>query len=173
MALATDLKAHRGKPLSSLSVGIPKESWKGERRVAATPETVASLLKAGYKGVLVESDAGAASSMPDELYKAAGATIVGKAEAFASDIVLKVRSPSIETEVSLLQDHGTLISFVQPATNPKLLDALAKKKSNVLGMVSLQVNQAAPLPPLPTLQPCYVDPMILSDLSSAGLHPSY
>lgn len=78
-----------GVPVSTLTVGIPKEIKKGERRVAASPETIALLKKEGYS-VVVESGAGAEASFPDDAYVAAGATIVDTKTCFGSDIVLKV-----------------------------------------------------------------------------------
>ena len=59
-------------------IGIPRESLPGETRVAATPQTIAQLIKLGYE-VVVESGAGAASSFSDEAFTEAGGT-VGSAE---------------------------------------------------------------------------------------------
>ena len=72
-------------------IGIPRESLAGETRVAATPQTVAQLIKLGYD-VVVESGAGAASSFSDEAYDEAGAD-VGRQHAWDADIVLKVNAP--------------------------------------------------------------------------------
>ncbi|MBM3346793.1 MAG: NAD(P)(+) transhydrogenase (Re/Si-specific) subunit alpha, partial [Betaproteobacteria bacterium] len=76
-----------------MQIGVPAETRPGEARVAATPETIKKLIAAGHK-VLVQSGAGLAASMPDGEYATVGATIVGTAaEAFAAELVLKVRSP--------------------------------------------------------------------------------
>ena len=56
-------------------IGIPKEGAKGERRVAATPQSTKRLIKLGYD-VLIESGAGEQANFPDDLYAAAGAKIV-------------------------------------------------------------------------------------------------
>lgn len=60
------------EPYSVLSVGVPKETFAGEKRVALTPQGVATLLKEGFKQVLVESGAGAAAEFTDDAYRAAG-----------------------------------------------------------------------------------------------------
>jgi Alanine dehydrogenase/PNT, N-terminal domain len=58
----------KGIPYSNLTVGIPKETFPLERRVAASPDTVAQLLKAGFKAVNIESGAGVASYFSNESY---------------------------------------------------------------------------------------------------------
>jgi NAD(P) transhydrogenase len=76
------------------------------------------------------------------MYKAAGATIVPKAEDVwgGSDILLKVRPPTIDSTTTFpdnlqsLKDHSTLISFIYASRNPDLLTHLASKKSTVLAM---------------------------------------
>lgn len=65
-----------GRPYKDLAVGVPKEVFPGEKRVAMTPANVARLLKAGFKKVNVEKGAGAASEFSDADYAGAGATIV-------------------------------------------------------------------------------------------------
>jgi NAD/NADP transhydrogenase alpha subunit len=94
---------------------------------------VASLLKAGFKTVVVESGAGAAASFSDADYVAAGATIGSTAEAFKQDVVLKVRPPDEKNEAGLFKESSRLISFLYPAQNKQIVDALQKKKLTVLG----------------------------------------
>lgn len=113
---------------------MPKESFENERRVALTPAGVAALRKAGFKEVIVESGAGALATFSDEDYVAAGATIGSTSDAFAQDIVLKIRPPSVGNEVDLLKDGSRLISFIQPAQNAELVARLQAKKLTVLGM---------------------------------------
>jgi NAD(P) transhydrogenase subunit alpha len=115
-----------------MKLGIVKETWPGERRVAASPQVVAKWVKAGW-GVQVERGAGELASYPDTQYETAGATIVDRAGAWTSDIVLKLRPPAI-AEVEQLRDGATLISYLQPAQNGDLVDALAKKQVNALAM---------------------------------------
>jgi NAD(P) transhydrogenase subunit alpha len=75
-----------------MKIGVPAATRPGERRVAATPETVKKLVAAKHE-VVVESHAGVASSVTNEMYQQAGATIGGKEDAYAADIVLSVVSP--------------------------------------------------------------------------------
>ena len=102
----------------SQTVGVPRERFPDERRVAVSPEGVEKLRKMGYS-VRVESNAGAEAKFIDAAYEKAGAEIVDAASAFGSDIVLKVRAPLEETadgvnELKSLRSDSTLISFVYP-----------------------------------------------------------
>ena len=76
-------------------IGVALETAPGETRVAVTPET-AKKLKAQGHVVRVQSHAGAAAHFTDEAYMAAGAEITDRAGAFSADLVLKVRSPSLD-----------------------------------------------------------------------------
>jgi NAD(P) transhydrogenase subunit alpha len=122
-----------------MKVGIPKEIYPHERRVAAVPETVHKIRKLGYE-VLVEAGAGDAAAFADGTYAEAGASIVPNAAALyaAADIVLKVRQPIATAggahEADLLKEGATLISFIWPAQNKELIDRLAARKVTVLAM---------------------------------------
>ena len=123
-----------------MRVGIPKEVFEGERRVAATPDTAKKLQKLGFE-VRVESGAGTMASFSDEAYQAAGCQILSDVAALwsESDIVLKVRSPQWHPdlnrdEADLLRQRGTLISFIWPAQNQELLGKLAGKEATVMAM---------------------------------------
>jgi len=110
-------------------VGVLKEATVGETRVAATPATVAQLLKLGYD-VVVEPGAGAAASFTDEAYAEAGAAI---GEAVRADIVLGVNAPS-ERQLDALSPGATVISLLSPALNKDLVDDLAKRPITALAM---------------------------------------
>jgi NAD(P) transhydrogenase subunit alpha len=114
------------------TLGIVREVRAEERRVAASPAGVAKWVKAGWK-VIVERGAGELASYPDAQYAAAGAAIVDRAAAWHADIVLKLRPPEL-AEIDQLAEGGTLISFIQPAQNAALVDALAARKATVLAM---------------------------------------
>ncbi|KAM5429934.1 putative NAD(P)(+) transhydrogenase (Re/Si-specific) [Microsporum canis] len=114
-------------PYSSLTIGVPLESYPSERRVSLTPANAALLLKKGFGRVLVERGAGAESQFTDKAYTEAGANLVDRRDAWASDIVLKVRAPSVNGEVGLLKDGATAISFLYPALNKEVVEALAKR----------------------------------------------
>lgn len=121
----------------SLRIGVPRETFPGEKRVATVPEVVEKLVKLGF-AVSVETGAGDAANFDDDAYRAAGATVVGSAaELYASaDIVFKVRPPTRD-EVALLRDGATLIGFIWPAQNGELMRQLAAKRTTVLAIDSL------------------------------------
>ena len=115
-------------------IGVPRETYPGEKRVATVPDVVEKLIKLGFK-VAVESGAGDAANFSDESYRGVGAEVLPDAVALwsASDIVLKVRPPSSD-EVALMREGGTLIGFVWPAQNPELMQQLAARKVTVLAI---------------------------------------
>jgi NAD(P) transhydrogenase subunit alpha len=123
-----------------MKIGIPKEVHAGEKRVAATPETVGQLIKLGY-AVAIEAGAGEGAQFADEAYRAAGAEIVADTRALwaQSDIVLKVRAPAPHPklgvhESELLRGGTTLLSFIWPAQNPELLERLKARGVTVIAM---------------------------------------
>jgi len=115
-------------------IGVPRETFPGEKRVATVPDVVEKLIKLGFT-VAVESGAGDAANFSDDAYRAAGAEVVaGAAQLWStSDIVLKVRPPS-EDEVGLMRGGGMLIDFIWPAQNPQLMEQLAARKATVLAI---------------------------------------
>jgi H+-translocating NAD(P) transhydrogenase subunit alpha len=110
-------------------IGIPRETYAGETRVAATPQTVGQLIKLGYS-VVVESGAGEASSFSDAAYVEAGASI---GSPWSTDVVLKVNAPD-DTEISALKDGATLVGLISPALKPELVEKLAARPITVLAM---------------------------------------
>ena len=74
-----------------MKVAVLKETFPGERRVALVPSAVPPLVKAGLE-IAVEAGAGTAAGFPDDAYRAAGAAIVSRDEAFAADCLLTVRT---------------------------------------------------------------------------------
>ncbi|XP_043220707.1 NAD(P) transhydrogenase, mitochondrial-like [Amphibalanus amphitrite] len=125
-------EAPKGVPYSRLSIGVPKEIWQNERRVALAPVAVTALTKKGFT-VQIQENAGAEASFTNDMFAEAGAEIVGKKAAYESDIVFKVRQPILE-EVPNFRDQGTLYSFIYPAQNKEVLDKLAAKKMTVFAM---------------------------------------
>jgi len=108
---------------NGLVIGVPREIMPGERRVAATPETVREFVNAGAR-VLVESGAGAGAYYGDEAYAQAGAEVVaGAREVFdRAELVLKVKEPKLNKELGaheadLIRENGFLVCFLHPA-NP-------------------------------------------------------
>ncbi|KAG7410520.1 NAD(P) transhydrogenase beta subunit-domain-containing protein [Fusarium sp. MPI-SDFR-AT-0072] len=122
-------------PYDHLVVGVPTETFPGERRVALTPANVALLKKKGFKQVLVERGAGTSADFLDAAYEKAGATLVnGPKEVWSnSDIVLKVRGPGLG-EVESMKEGQTIISFLQPAQNKELVEKIAARKATSFAM---------------------------------------
>ena len=127
-----------GKAASSPQrIGVPKEVFPGEKRVATVPDVVTKLIKLGFS-VVVEKGAGELADLSDQAYEQAGASIAPSAEALwrGSDIVFKVRAPTAE-EVALMHEGQTLIGFLWPAQNPDLMQQLAVKKVTALSIDAL------------------------------------
>jgi NAD(P) transhydrogenase subunit alpha len=120
-----------------MKVGIPKEIYPHECRVAATPDTVEKMVKLGLE-VVVETGAGEASSFADAAYIEGGARIADAAAVYDADIVLKVRQPIARSggahEADQLKPGTILISFIWPAQNKALVDKLAARKVTVFAM---------------------------------------
>jgi alanine dehydrogenase len=109
-------------------VGVPKEIKDNEARVGVTPAGVKALTEAGHK-VLVENEAGALSSFPDEEYQSAGAEIVGDPGYVwgKSDMVVKVKEP-IEHEYVFFREGLVLFTYLHLAPVPGLTDKLLESK---------------------------------------------
>jgi NAD(P) transhydrogenase subunit alpha len=121
----------------SLTIGIPREIFPGERRVAAVPEVVEKWRKLGF-AVAIETSAGATAQFDDASYVAAGASIAPDMASLAaqSDIICKLRAPTRE-EIALLRPGTHVISFIWPAQNPELMQLLAARELTVLAMDSV------------------------------------
>ena len=121
----------------ALTIGVPREVFAGEKRVATVPEVVEKLIKLGFN-VSVETGAGDAANFSDDAYRAAGARIADGAAALwaGSDLVFKVRAP-VADEILLIRPGTTLVSFVWPAQNPELMQQLAARGLTVLAMDSV------------------------------------
>eukprot|EP01128_Nolandella_sp_AFSM9_P009925 TRINITY_DN663_c0_g1_i1.p1 TRINITY_DN663_c0_g1~~TRINITY_DN663_c0_g1_i1.p1 ORF type:complete len:1033 (+),score=198.48 TRINITY_DN663_c0_g1_i1:351-3449(+) len=136
---ATVVEPLPGTPTSSLVIGVPKETFKGEKRVAISPTNVTQLVKKGFQ-VTVASGAGAESKFSDLDYIEAGATIVEQKAAFGADIVLKVRAPEPNGpnrtlhEVDLMKRGAALYSFIRPAQNEDLVERLRVAGVSAIGM---------------------------------------
>ena len=109
-----------------MKVLVVRETMPGERRVAATPETVAKMVAAGLE-VTVEAGAGEEASFPDAAFEAAGAKVVREhAKALAAaDIVLRVQPPA-DGDVKAMRKGALSIGFLQPAMSAAAVKALAK-----------------------------------------------
>jgi H+-translocating NAD(P) transhydrogenase len=126
------------QPYANLTVGVPKETYPDERRVALTPQNATLLLKKGFGRILVERGAGFQAQFLDEMYDRAGATLAEPGTVWEeSDIVLKVRPPSLNdgnNEVVKMKEGVVMISFLSPSQNKKLVEALAGRKTTTFAM---------------------------------------
>lgn len=115
-------------------IGTVKENERGERRVAATPDSVRKLKKLGYDFV-IESGAGAEANFPDSSYQSAGGEVVESAEAVFKqvDILIKVLPPTLE-ECNQLRPDTTLVSFVWPAQNEAVVAELVNRQVSCLAL---------------------------------------
>lgn len=123
-----------------MKIGVPKEVHAGEKRVAATPDSVEQIIKLGFT-VAIEAGAGELAQFSDDSYREAGAMILPDTRALwaQSDIVLKVRAPEPHPlmgvhEAELLRENGTLLSFIWPAQNADLLERLKARHATVIAM---------------------------------------
>ena len=117
-----------------MKISIPKETIRDETRVAATPQSVKELVKAGYE-VYIETGAGTSSFISDENFKKAGANIVNSTnELFKdSDIIIKVAAPTRD-EIELMPKDSILVSFLQPTIELEKVKSISNKKITGLSM---------------------------------------
>ena len=120
-----------GNDSSSITVGVPRETFPGETRVALVPEALGPLGKAGIK-VLIESGAGTRAGIPDKNYTDRGGELVDRAAVFSrSDVVAYVRGLGSNesagaADVPLMKKGQTVIGLLDPLSAPKSADALAR-----------------------------------------------
>ena len=116
------------KRKGELFIGLPKETYLGEKRVCLTPDAVSALCAHGHR-IVVETGAGLNSSYSDKEYSEAGAKISDNVEeAFKCNIVLKVAPPT-EKEIGYINPQSILISSLQLKTQSKAyFEQLAKKR---------------------------------------------
>src|SRR5215467_16036388 len=122
-------------------VGVPRESFPGERRVALVPVVVPNLTKAGLE-VVMEAGAGASAGYPDEDYAAKGAKIISdRAEVFrAADIVVQVlcygsNDKTGKADVPLYRKGQVLVGFLRPLGSIETIQEIASK-----GVISFSVE---------------------------------
>ena len=120
-------------------VGVPKETFPGERRVAIVPASVPTLTKAGLE-VVVQSGAGEAAGFPDAQYAERGARIAStREEVFAADVILQIRAAGANRasgtdDLPLLRAGHVLIGMCQPLGEPKLLSQFARRGLSIFAL---------------------------------------
>lgn len=129
-------------------VGVPKEIKDNENRVGLVPSTIKSLVAAGHK-VLVQQGAGLGSAISDEEYLQAGAMLVTSAEeAWAAELVVKVKEP-VASEYSLLRPDLVLFTYLHLASNLPLTQALLNAGTTAVAYETVQTISGQ----LPLLMP--------------------
>lgn len=114
------------------TIHVPRETAPGERRVAATPETIRKLVKAGTR-VTVEPDAGFGAQISDARFTEAGAEIAGSDAAAVADVVVSVAPPPPE-RVRALRESAIHISFLYAARNEPLVALLEERGIRTVAM---------------------------------------
>ncbi|MFJ5229216.1 alanine dehydrogenase [Kitasatospora sp. NPDC088391] len=132
-----------------MKVGIPREVKNHEYRVAITPAGVHELVRNGHE-VVIEDNAGLGSSIPNEEYVAAGATILPTADEVwaAADMILKVKEP-IAQEYHRLRKGQTLFTYLHLAADRAGTDALVASGTTAIAYETVQLSNGA----LPLLAP--------------------
>jgi alanine dehydrogenase len=132
-----------------VKVGIPREVKNHEYRVAITPAGVHELVRNGHE-VVIEDNAGVGSSIPNEEYVAAGATILPTADEVwaAADMILKVKEP-IASEYHRLRKGQTLFTYLHLAADRAGTDALVASGTTAIAYETVQLTNGA----LPLLAP--------------------
>ena len=114
-----------------MKVGIPRETWPGETRVAVVPATVAGLVKSGLE-VVVEQGAGVAAGFTDEAYRAQGAAVVPRADVFkTSAVLLEVRATPGDPA---LRSGQAVIGFADPLGAPQAIRDIAATGATLFSM---------------------------------------
>ena len=128
-------------------IGVPAETKKGEHRVALTPDGARELVAHGHR-VLVEAAAGEGSSIHDAEFGAAGASIVSADDAWAADLVVKVKEPQAD-EYSRLRPETVLFTYLHLAAYPAVAAALLDARVTAIAYETVQLADRA----LPLLAP--------------------
>jgi alanine dehydrogenase len=133
----------------AVKVGIPAEVKNHEYRVAITPAGVHELVTHGHE-VYVETDAGVGSSIPNDSYISAGATILDTADDVwqTGDLVLKVKEP-IEEEYGRMREGQTLFTYLHLAASKPCTDALIDRKVTGIAYETVELPDRS----LPLLAP--------------------
>ncbi len=139
-------------PASSLSsplasIGVPKEIKRDERRVALTPDGAHELVSQGME-VRIEAGAGLGAGIGDDDYRAVGARLVSREEAWAAHLVVKVKEPQPE-EFGFLRRDLVLFTYLHLAAYPEVGRALLEAGTTAVAYETVQLEDGS----LPLLAP--------------------
>ncbi|MFP5380636.1 MAG: alanine dehydrogenase [Gammaproteobacteria bacterium] len=151
-----------------MHIGIPKEIKNHEYRVALTPEGARALVEAGH-AVSVETGAGAASGFADDAYRSAGASVASSAaEAWAAELVVKVKEPQPD-EVKRLRAGQLLFCYLHLAAAPALARELMARGVSAIAYETVSKPDGG----LPLLQPMSdIAGRLAPQVGALGLHKS-
>ncbi len=113
------------KAVEPMTLGIPAETKRGERLVAASPKTVAQLVALGYH-VVVQKGAGVEATFADADYAASGAEVADAMAAWGADIVTAVNAPG-SVELDKMRKGAVLISMMSAPSSPDYIADLAQR----------------------------------------------
>ena len=130
-----------------MRIGVPKEVKVHEYRVGLSPDSVAELTALGAE-VVVEAGAGAGIGFSDREYRAAGAQMGVAEDAFATDLIVKVKEPLLN-ECARLRSGQTLFTYLHLAANEPLTQALLHSGATAIAYETVQDSRGA----LPLLRP--------------------
>src|ERR1700722_9020391 len=132
-----------------MKVAVPAEIKNNEFRVAITPAGVHELARAGHE-VFVEAGAGEGSSLPDEVFASAGATIMRSADDVwgTGDLVLKVKEP-VPEESHRMRPGQVLFTYLHLAASKECTDALLDRRVTAIAYETVQLPDGS----LPLLAP--------------------
>lgn len=123
----------------ALIVGVPAETYDGERRVALTPAVVPALAKLGAD-VVVESGAGVAAGFRDEDYEAKGARIGSRDDAWSGSVVAQVRvlgGDPAGPDAAKLSSGQVIVGTAAPLANPAVAQAVAERGATLYALEML------------------------------------
>lgn len=130
-------------------IGCPKEVKNRENRVALVPGGVKLLVSAGHK-VIIEKNAGVGAGIPDDKFKAAGASIVDTADKVweSAEMIVKVKEP-IQEEYARMREGQVLYTYLHLAAVPELAQELVKRRVTAIAYETIELEDRS----LPLLTP--------------------
>ena len=129
-----------------MKIGVVRERAPNERRVAVVPDALKALIGAGVE-VLVEQGAGDAAALPDDLYTAAGAKVVERAELYGqADVIVRVQKPAGD-DVTSLRKGQAVVGLLQPLLDPALMAKLAAQGVTAISLDAIPrtLSRAQPM----------------------------
>jgi NAD(P) transhydrogenase subunit alpha len=128
---------NRERSSSTVKIVVISETHQGERRVALMPDIAAKLAASGFE-VVVEAGAGEQAGFTDDAFGKAGVVVEADRQILLStaDVVLSVQPPRLE-DVALMRAEAASISFLQPASQGAVVEALAARGVTAFSLVLL------------------------------------